>query len=501
MGKLQIARIGLVAVAQALGALALAGCLFGGDDSTVADVPTTFGVSQHQPFSSAPELVSHDGTLDATLRVSEGEVEVAGTEVTGKSYNGHFPGPTMRVRPGDWIRLRFVNEMDEATNIHFHGFHTSPSGIADNVLRSIPAHTTERVAVPVPDDMTPGTYWYHSHEHGSSEQQVFSGLSGAIVVEGLDDRLPADLRDVKQRVFALKDLQVKDGAIVDKNINSDAPTTRTVNGLVDPEVTIAPGETQMWRLANISADIWYHVTFEGGPMHVIADDSNPVGKVWSADRLLLPPGKRYDVLVQGPDEGTYELNTLAYSTGKAGDHYPERTLATVTSSGDPVEPAAMPTSLGPRPDFADAKIDTTRHFTFSESPNGNQFFINGRQFTPGHVDVKTELGQTEEWVIRNISDEQHPFHIHINDFQVMSINGKPYDARSLQDTVPLPVHGKVVIRQRFTDYTGEFVYHCHILAHEDNGMMGLIEVTDPGGGGVDRSHIADMGSMPGMGHG
>ena len=86
-------------------------------------------------------------------------------------------------------------------------------------------------------------------------------------------------------------------------------------------------------------------------------------------------------------------------------------------------------------------------------------------------------------MIRNVSGEQHPFHIHINDFEVISIDGRPYDARSLQDTVPLPVHGEVVIRQRFTQFPGEFVYHCHILAHEDNGMMGLIEVSRPGAGG------------------
>src|SRR4029079_8134584 len=179
-------------------------------------------------------------------------------------------------------------------------------------------HTTANVAVPVPDDMSPGTYWYHSHEHGMSEEQVFSGLSGAIVVQGLEDRLPAELRDVPQKLFALKDLQVKGSAIVTKNIDSDAPTTRTVNGLVAPRLEITPGKTKMWRLANISADIWYRVNFDGGPMHVIAEDANPVGEVWSADKLLLPPGKRCDVLVRGPEAGSYAVKTLPYSTGHEG---------------------------------------------------------------------------------------------------------------------------------------------------------------------------------------
>jgi suppressor of ftsI len=463
--------------AVAVAAVALSGCLGGEDDDEGAEpARATFAITEQQPFAEPSELVSEGGKLAAILTLAEGELDVSGTSVVGKSYNGSFPGPTLRVSPGDWIRLRFDNRLDQQTNIHFHGFHTSPSGIADNVLRKIPAKSTARVALPVPDDMPPGTYWYHSHAHGISEEQVFSGLSGAIVVEGLEQRLPAELRDVEQRLFALKDLQVKDGTIVTKNIDSNAPTTRTVNGLVDPVLEIAPGETQLWRLANISADIWYRVAFAGGPMHVIAEDSNPVGDVWRQRELQLPPGKRFDVLVRGPDPGSYELKTLAYSTGKAGDDYPERTLATVESTGDRVAPLPLPESLGPMPDLAEAEVDRRRRFVFSESANGNQFFINGMQFNHNRVDVRTRLGATEQWTIRNVSDEEHPFHIHINDFQVISVNGRPNDARSLQDTQRLPVHGEVVIRQRFTQFPGRFVYHCHILAHEDNGMMGLIDV-------------------------
>jgi suppressor of ftsI len=481
-----------LAVAAAGACFVLSGCLFGGDgsDETTQSAGATFAVAEHQAFGEPPELIARHGELKATLTVSEGEIEVAGTTVIGKSYNGSFPGPTMRVSPGDWIRLTLRNELDQPTNIHFHGFHTSPSGIADNVLRTIPPHTTAKVAVPVPDDMSPGTYWYHSHEHGMSEEQVFSGLSGAIVVEGLEDRLPAELRDVPQKLFTLKDLQVKGGAIVTKNIDSNAPTTRTVNGLVAPHLEIASGETQMWRIANISADIWYRVSFDGGPMHVIAEDANPVGEVWSADKLLLPPGKRFDVLVQGPEEGSYAVRTLAYSTGDGGDAYPERTLAVVESAGDPIEPSKLPTSLGPMPDLADDPIAHHRRFVFSESANGNQFFINGKQFNHHRIDVHAEIGTTEEWTIRNVSDEQHPFHLHIDDFQVISINGKPYKARSLQDTQVLPVHGEVVIRPRFTQFTGKFVYHCHILAHEDNGMMGVIDVGAPGSMKASRARIS-----------
>ena len=113
---------------------------------------------------------------------------------------------------------------------------------------------------------------------------------------------------------------------------------------------------------------------------------------------------------------------------------------------------------------------------FTEDDATNQFFINGKQFDPDRVDVEVKLGTTEEWTLRN-STEQHPFHIHVNDFQVISIDGKPYDADGLQDTVRmLPKQDAVVIRIRFTDFTGKFVFHCHILNHEDNGMMAVVEV-------------------------
>jgi FtsP/CotA-like multicopper oxidase with cupredoxin domain len=141
-----------------------------------------------------------------------------------------------------------------------------------------------------------------------------------------------------------------------------------------------------------------------------------------------------------------------------------------------VRRAALPTSLGPLPDLEHMAVDRRRKLVFSENTRTNRFFINRRRFNHNRIDQRVELGALEEWTIRNVSRERHPFHIHVNDFQVISVNGRPYNARSLADTFPLPVRGKIVIRIHFTDFTGEFVYHCHILAHEDRGMMGTVKV-------------------------
>ncbi len=476
-----------------------AGCDTDPHTGTAQDA-ARFAPEHGRPFHEPKVIRSHRGRLTATFRVEEGRFEVGGVRVRGKSYQGTFIGPTLRVMPGDTIELHVVNRLGEPTNLHEHGFHVSPVGISDNVLRTMPAGSDNAVRVHVPRDMAPGTYWYHSHLDPLVEEQVFSGLAGVIVVEGLTQRLPRSLRRVPDRVIALKDLQVRDRAIVDRNINSAAPTTRTVNGLVDPVMSARTNQTQLLRLANISADIWYRLRADGARFVVIAEDANPVGRTWRADELLLPPGKRYDVLVRWPRAGTYRLRTLRYSTGPGGDTYPERRLATVRVAGVPIPDVPWPRSLGQLPRLQHARVRRVRHLKFSENAAGTKFFINGRQFDASRVNEVVKLGTTEEWVIRNGSREQHPFHIHVNDFQVMSINGRPHRASGLQDTVPLPVGGVVRIRMRFRNFLGAYVYHCHILAHEDAGMMGVLDVTRGGRRPSARTlhALADMHRTMGM---
>jgi FtsP/CotA-like multicopper oxidase with cupredoxin domain len=99
-------------------------------------------------------------------------------------------------------------------------------------------------------------------------------------------------------------------------------------------------------------------------------------------------------------------------------------------------------------------------------------------FDPTRVDQRVELGNVEEWTIYNVTAEQHPFHLHVNDFQVVSVNGQPYNAAGLQDVLTIPADGKVVIRAPFVDVGGTFVLHCHILYHEDHAMMAVVEVVE-----------------------
>lgn len=454
-------------------------------------VETTFSTQQGQPFSEPPVIAAEDGVLETSFAVATDSFEVGGTKVNGMGYAGQLLGPTLLVAPGDTIKIQLGNGLDEETNFHTHGLHVSPEGISDNVLRVMEPDSDNEIVIELPENVAPGTYWYHAHLHGLTEPQVFSGLAGTLVVDGLTERLPAELQDVPEHLIGLKDLQIdSSGTILTENIDSNAPTTRTVNGLVNPVIDAQPGGTQLLRLANLSADIWYELQMEGTSFTILAEDANPVSTVTQADTLVLAPGKRFDVLVRWDEPGTYKLKTLDYSTGPAGDSYPERVLATVDVSGDAVTPVDMPTTMGPAPDLADAEVAQEREVVFSEDPSAGTFMINGQQFDMNEVMYTMKLGTVEEWTIKNTTQEDHPFHIHVNDFQVMSVNGDDQPGYGLQDVVKLPAGGEVVIRMRLEDFVGKYVFHCHILNHEDNGMMAIVEVTEDG----QPSAPADAGS-------
>lgn len=433
-------------------------------------------VAAQDAFPQPEEIVSENGVLNTTLTVTREAIDIGGTPIQGTVYNGAFVGPTLRLRPGERLELSLVNELDQMTNLHFHGLHVSPEGISDNVFIMVHPGETQQYVVEIPANHPMGTFWYHSHAHPYTEAQVFGGLGGLIVIEGLRELLPADLQGIQERIFALKDYQAADGAILTENIDSNAPTTRTVNAAVNPTLGIDAGETQLWRFANIGADIYYEVQLAGHPFHVIADDGNPVWSVNTHESLVLPPGKRYEVLVQGGEPGTVELKTLAYD--QQGDTYPEAVLATVTVNESLQTAAALPAALVEPNDLAAATVDVERTITFSKDDATGHFLIDGKLFDENRIDQAVKLGAIEEWTIVNDNGQQHPFHIHINDFQVMSIDGEPYEAVSHQDTVNLPANGEVVIRIPFFDFVGKFVYHCHILNHADMGMMAIVEVTE-----------------------
>lgn len=437
------------------------------------------------PYREAPVLPSRNGVLKVTLRVARGPVSISGARVTAYTYNGLFAGPTMLINVGDRIEVTLINRLSEPTNFHFHGMHVSPSGNSDDVFLHVLPGETQRYSVKVGAGNQPGTYWYHSHMHELSEHQVLGGLSGLIIIDGARKHLGRALAGIAERTIALKHIQVINGATpTDDNaikMGADqpgypAPNVRLVDGLLLPTLKIRPGEVQLWHIANIGADAFYKLALDGSRFLVLSQDANSLDHPRAVTSLLIPPGNRFDVLVVGPKAGVTRLRTLSYAQGDAT--FPERILATLRSAGPRETTPRMPTRFLHFDRLDSAPIAEHRTFTFDEGGTGINFhfLINQEVFDPNRVDVRAKLGTTEEWTLINTTPSDHPFHIHVDNFQIMSMNGIPYHARNVQDTGIIPKHSRMVIRIAFDDFVGKFVFHCHILGHEDLGMMKTIEV-------------------------
>jgi suppressor of ftsI len=431
--------------------------------------------AEGETFREPPVVASRAGVLRITLRAAPSTVSVAGRRAVLMAYNGQYVPPTLRARPGDTIRVRLVNAIAQPTSLHTHGLTVSPRGNSDNVFLDIAPGRTQDYEIRLPVDQPPGLYWYHPHPHGFSDAQVRNGMSGALIVDGLLDPFPT-LRRVRERLMLLKDLQLDSGHVALISIGKN--TVRTINGIVNPVIVLHPGETELWRIANVGADLYYSLRLDGLRFLEVARDGNRRARLTEMDSLRLSPGARVAVLVTAGAPGVHLLRTGDIDTGPAGNQYAGTVMATVRVEGSAATPLVLPSALLPVEDLR-GKVTNRRTIVFSESKDGNTFFIDGKTFDMNRTDIRVKLGAIEEWTIRNDADELHTFHIHQGPYQLTEINGVPQPADDHRDIVDVPIRGEVKVIIPFTNpaKVGRFVYHCHILSHEDKGMMATIEVT------------------------
>ena len=425
---------------------------------------------------SRPKVVtSHAGVLRLSLTPAMSTVTVARQRVTLMAYDGEYMPPTLRVHPGDTIRIRLANALAQPTNLHTHGLAVSPRGNSDNVFLHVAPGQTQEYEFRLPARHASGLYWYHPHAHHFSDVQTRNAMSGAIIVDGLLDSFPT-LRHLRERVLLLKDVQIVNGRAVVRGIGKN--TTRTINGIVNPEIVLRPGETELWHIGNIGADVYYELTLEGHRFQVVARDGHRRAHLTPMDSLRLSPGARVEVLVTGGAPGVHLLRTGDIDTGPAGNKYAGTVMATIRVQGSPATPAVLPPALLPVEDLR-GKVTNRRTIVLSESKDGDTFYINGKTFDMKRTDTRVKLGAVEEWTVRNVSNELHTFHIHQGAFQLAEINGVPQPPDDHRDVVDVPIGGEVKVVIPFNDpvIVGRFVYHCHILSHEDKGMMATIEVT------------------------
>ncbi|HET9660049.1 MAG TPA: multicopper oxidase domain-containing protein [Thermomicrobiales bacterium] len=440
---------------------------------------TVRGQSNVPEFAEPPVIRSKDGVLEATLVAQPQQYTGLGTV----TYGGTVPGPTLRLSAGDLLKIKLINHLSEdpndetsATNLHVHGFHVSPVGHGDNVFRHLMPGEEWDFAYQIPEDHPSGLYWYHPHPHKLTNGQVEGGLAGAIVIEGAIDKLP-QTDGVKERLLVIQGF----------------PTSgHVVNGLVDPTLRIRQGEWQRWRVLNATGGVFMNLHLDGHVLHRISADGNVLPQVGDTDTLLMAPAERAELLIQGgaPNTDGYALRSLSWSGNPV--EFQLATLLVEAEGLGPDESGAAGAPLAPDligsvdlrgADPIQRRVITFRSgFKISHSEDESA----GQLFDPERVDQWVDLGTTEEWVLHNDTNFWHPFHIHVNDFQVISSNGEDQMEPFVyyKDTLPLPpkigdVPGEVVLRIPFLDYAGKFVYHCHILSHEDAGMMGVVEVVYP----------------------
>lgn len=447
------------------------------------DAPSTPRETLSEPVtledhSPAPDTVEVEITA-APTRLSL----LPGAETDVYAYNGRVPGPTLEVSEGDRVIVHFRNELPEATTIHWHGLHLpfSTDGSPFHPVEPGEEYTYAFTIHPG----TAGTYWYHPHPDGRTTWQLGKGLFGAIIVRDPEDPLPDS---IPEKLLILADNRFRPDGSLDfpepgsEQAHIDEENGREgdvlfVNGQIMPTVPIRSGEVQRWRVINASGARVYRLALEGHTLLHVGSDGGLFERPVEVEEILLANTERAELLVRGTAEPGDQsvLQTLPYDRYRARtrpDDWDEtRDLLTLRYTEEPaVAPVAIPETLRAVPALDPDDATATREIRL------NQGRINGKLMDMERVDIRATLGATEIWEVKNVVGMDHPFHLHGFRFQVLSRNGEPVPFRKWKDTVNVPSWETVRFIVRYEDYPGKWMFHCHIVDHEDAGMMGILEV-------------------------
>ncbi len=443
-------------------------------------------------FIEPDVLRSKGGGLDVRLEAAWGTHDVAGRKAKTMGFNGGVPGPTLRLRPGDTLRIELVNRLEEVTNLHLHGLHVTPQGNGDNVFLAVEPGGSQQYEYQLRDDHPPGVYWYHPHHHGTVADQVFGGLYGAIVVEE-DDAIAAE----RERVMVVSDITVDaSGSVVRPSVAEQMMGREgelvLINGQNRPRLEGRGGERERWRLVNACTSRYLAFRLSDQNARVVGRDVGRVMTRAGLEDVVLAPGNRLDLVVDLA-EGESELIARPVDRGTMmgpmmgdfdlpGDEDDVALARLTVSPGGRVSPAEIPTGPAER-DLRGADLTARRSITFQAGMAGMmgggrggpmRFTFDGREFDADRIDQQVRVGTVEEWTIGNDSPMDHPFHLHVWPMQVLEIDGRPVPEPVWLDVVNVPAYSQVRVRIAFNDFGGRTVYHCHILDHEDRGMMGTV---------------------------
>jgi FtsP/CotA-like multicopper oxidase with cupredoxin domain len=467
-------------------------------------------------------FMNQDGAQSPTLHVHAGDHLVIHLKneltpnATAQSKQSMAPMAVM----GNASQTCGAMMMDSlSVNLHAHGTNLPPVCHQDEVIKTmINAGESFDYDMHFPSDEPPGLYWYHPHIHGISEPAVQGGASGAIIVDGIENVNPA-VAGLPEHVFIVRDNLVPGnpspgGAIPSWDVSVNYVPV-AYPAFTPAKLRVRPNERQLWRVANASADTILDVELKyngvAQELAVVGLDGVPTGsqdgtargKSVAMTHILLPPAGRAEFIIATPSAlvHTALLETRNVNTGPDGDNDPARPLIAMETNTNASSAPVLPQVSANPPSARFAGLDkckptTTRKLYFSEvlsdptDPNSaTNFYITVDGQTPTLFDpnnppaIVTKQGAVEDWIVENRALENHEFHIHQIHFLLMSENGTPEADPQFLDTVQIPFwsgkgpYPSVKLRMDFRGPTvGDFVYHCHILGHEDGGMMAIIRV-------------------------
>ncbi|MCV2403973.1 multicopper oxidase domain-containing protein [Marinomonas sp. C2222] len=433
-------------------------------------------------------------------------------------FNGDYLGPTVRVSKGDYVHFNISNQLKEVTTVHWHGMHVPPE-MDGTPHQTIQPGESWQAHYPIMNEAS--TMWYHPHTHGRTATQAYNGLAGFFLIDdenssslelpneyGVDD-IPLAIQD---RIFdndgALL-YEMTSGAFYGKNI--------LVNGTYNPVIDLPARKVRLRLLNGSNARIYYFGFSDDRSFHQIATDGGLLESPVETKRVRLSPGERAEIVVDLSDAKEVLLKS-----------YPESDLLTITGSvwggvgnshfdilkirpqaTDKLSPP-LPNKLNTIERWSTADVAKTRimnlgggvsapsssngrtipslthdHHTDMSSPElrGRGVPINGSLMKMDYANEVVKLGDIEIWEVTNLTGQSHPFHIHDVQFLLLDRDGKAAELgeSGWKDTVLVDVGETVRVIMKFTDYASDsvpYMYHCHIMEHEDLGMMGQFLVIE-----------------------
>lgn len=478
--------LGLFAVVTAV-VLTLGAVLFARAQRDNTD-HAAFERALHIPPLAEPAIAA-DGTKVFDLRAAPATAELRpGTTSQTWGINGPYLAPTLRASDGDRVRVRFVNDVPEATTLHWHGMHlpAAMDGGPHQMVESGEHWTPEWVI-----DQPAATLWYHPHPHGRTADHVYRGLAGVFILDHPDADalgLPSEY-GVDDVPLIIQDKRIDDDGTLDMSTTALDPI-----GFLGDEVYVngtAAGSFEVTtrlvrlRLVNGSNARHYNMGIDDDRTYwQIAGDGGLFDRPLETRRVQLSPGERAELLVPfSPGDDVMmrsyppELGT-DWLTGRLAGGDDTFDLVRLTASGDLVGNDAVAARLLTQPPMSEPV--EVREFSLNSFTE-----INGRTMHPGRIDLAATVDTTETWVVHNDSFIPHSFHIHDVQYRIDEVNGRPPPPhmRGLEDTVTVPPGSSIRLRVHFSDHTDStlpYMYHCHLLAHEDAGMMGQLVVVEPG---------------------